>query len=219
MSQTPYYQENTPVQQPPPFYIPSPTPRRRNPLGAFLALLITMTFASGIVGFGYFAAQGLPLNRIVASVVPQPTPLPTISSVSALQQIRELLPNANVRVASQVENEIDLITTRTSTTTVTMTPRLATQILGFYLRGYAAQKLWRWVDRDSVNQIVTTYEVRTNQLWVISTALTTCTSTWTTYEISGEEITRRAVTARDYTQETVSRIESQTPPLNNYVGC
>ncbi|MBA3825312.1 MAG: hypothetical protein H0X24_15615, partial [Ktedonobacterales bacterium] len=131
----------------------------------------------------------------------QPTPLPAITPLEALIRIQQIDPKAAVSVDSSISDEVDLVTTHSQGTGSTLTTQQQTQILSLYLRGYSSQTFWRWRDTYTASNATDVYEVRSAELWVISTLPRACSLTWTIYRIAPSAIiTRGAAKNSDYVQ-------------------
>ncbi len=106
-----------------------------------------------------------------------------------------------MRVSSSLSNEIDLLTIPANGSNVDLSPKFATSILSLYLRGYAGQTFWRWVDSNNTAHVTSLYEVHgsSSELWVISIPALTCAVTWTIYAITPEQIMQRGASSGDYT--------------------
>ncbi len=186
-----------------PHYPPPAPPKRRANQHAreAIAIFIVLLVAGVAVGGGYWIAngQGLPFHQLFT--LGQPTPISSIPSLQSLVRIQTLYPTASVSVSSAISDEVDLITTNSQATTSTLTAAQQTQILSLYMRGYSNQTFWRWRDTYTTTNETDVYEVRSAELWVITTHPRACSLTWTIYRITPADIIARGASGtNDYTQ-------------------
>jgi len=204
MSRTPYH-----------IYIPTPSPqpvpRRDKPSRAREVLLITvaLVIAAGVIGGFYVVANHVPLP--FAFPGEQPTPAPAIKPVAALQQIQFIYPNASVSVSSPLSDELDLVTNVRSGNPARTQPKLATQILSLYMRGYSHQTFWRWTDIEDVSGSRTIFEVHPTELWTIQMNPYSC-PTWEIYTLSPQDLIALGVSEQDYTSGVPSHPGQGVPP-------
>lgn len=187
------------------------TPRHgpREFFGIILALLIAATLVGG--GYVFAARTSLPISRYLPGA--QPTPQPTLVTLVALAQIQQLDTTARVSFKLSLVDEADLVTTSPGSGP-DYSPAFATQILALYLRGYAEQTFWRWIDTYPTSNSVTIYEVHRDELWVIQGDETYCTYSWTAYAITPAQIMQRGLTGGDYTTGIASHPGSGNAPIS-----
>ena len=180
-----------------------------------LIALVLVVAAGAVVG-GYLLANhsGGIFTKVFA--FGQPTPVPPITAIAALNHIQTIMPAASVSVTSPLSDEVDLITTTTTQPLSTLTPQQQTQILSLYMRGYSAQTFWRWQDEYLSNSTLMLYEVHPTELWVISLRTTTCSQTWTVWPITPTDIINRGASGGDYTAGITSH--PGTGPLPDGLG-
>jgi len=198
-----------------PYYAPPAPPARRASRRVREAVAVSIIFliAGVAIGGGYLLAngQGLPFHQLFT--LGQPTPIPAMHPLEALIRIQQLDPSAAVSVSSSISDEVDLITTNSRDTGSTLTAQQQTQILSLYLRGYSKQTFWRWRDTYTLSNETDVYEVRSAELWVITTLPRACSLTWTIYRITPSTlITRGTAGNDDYTQGTESHPGVGLPP-------
>jgi hypothetical protein len=204
MSRTPYH-----------IYIPSqsppPVPRRGKPSRAREVLLIAvaLVIAAGVIGGFYVVANHVPLP--FAFPGEQPTPAPSLKPVFALKQIQHIYPNASVAVNSPLPDEVDLVTNVNSGNSARTQPKLATEVLSLYIRGYSHQTFWRWTDIEDISGSRTTFEVHPTELWTITLNPYSC-PIWTIYVINPQDIIARGISGQDYATGVPSHQGQGTPP-------
>jgi hypothetical protein len=198
----------------------SATSRPRNPLREIGIILLTITIALGVLGGGYMIANHF-IPRTLLNAINPSTPIPTIGAVDALAAIRKAYgsDNANIRVYDSGIGGIELISDRNNEHSTFPSTKTATLILSLYLRGYPNQKSWRWTDNNYYLRASMTYDVHENELNVITTNLSKCSSTWVVYTISGQEIIRNGVEGKDYTVNITKHFLQATPPANQFTKC
>ena len=126
-------------------------------------------------------------------------------------QIQRVYPNASVTVNSPLSDEVDLVTNVHSGNPARTQPKLATQILSLYMRGYARQSFWRWTDIEDVSGSRTTFEVHPTELWAITLNPYSC-PIWTIYVINPQDIIARGVSGQDYAAGVPSHEGQGKPP-------
>lgn len=191
----------------------SASPTRRSPrdfFGSILALFIAATLLGG--GYALAARSTLPISQYLPGA--QPTPQPTLVTLIALDQIQQLDATARVSYANSLVDEADLVTTNASLRGPDYSHAFATKILALYMRGYAEQTFWRWIDTYPSSSGVTIYEVHRNELWVINGNELQCTYTWTAYTITPAQILQRAQTGEDYSTGIASHPGSGNAPIS-----
>jgi hypothetical protein len=175
--------------------------RTRRQLREALAIVIILLVAGIAIGGGYLVANhGGPLQGLFA--FGNPTPIPTLGAVPALDQIQQIYPNGTVGVTSPLSDEVDLLTEDNTDTNSILTPRQETQILELFMRGYSNQSFWRWTDEYPASGTTIVYEAHTSELWVMTLHMRSCTSSWQIYSITPAQIIQRGVTTGDYTTNT-----------------
>ncbi len=189
-----------------------PPPRQRHRGREIGALLVTVMIAALVAGGAYVVSNGI--NHFLPGGLPfaaQPTPVPTLPALMALQRIQQLNPQSTLQVNSSLSNEVDLETIEGANGGVGFTVTTATQVLSLYMRGYPNQPLYRWVDRDSANQTTTVYEVHPDALWVITINQQTCVPQWTVWTIAPAALLARGATTANYTTGTAHHDEAGVP--------
>jgi hypothetical protein len=197
-----------------PYYTTPTPPRRANRrVREAVAILLILLIAGVAIGGGYWIANGqsLPFHQLFT--LGQPTPLPTISPLEALVRIQQIDTRAAVSVNSTISDEVDLVTTNSTDAGSTLTTQQQTQILSLYMRGYSNQTFWRWRDTYTSSNEADIYEVRSGELWVITTRARACSVVWTVYRITPTEIIKRgASSTSDYTQGIDAHPGEGLPP-------
>jgi hypothetical protein len=175
--------------------------RMRRHMREALAMAIIVLIAGIAIGTGYLVANhGGPLQALFQ--LGQPTPIPTLTPIGALGQIQLIYANGIISQQETLSNESDLITEDNIDTNPTLTPRQQTQILELYMRGFSQQTFWRWTDKYPASGTTIVYDVHTDELWIITLQMHSCTSSWQIYSITPAQIIQRGVTTGDYTTNT-----------------
>ncbi len=206
MSRTPYQ-----IYLPKPTPAPRPAPRRdaRSRVREVLLIAVALVVAAGVIGGFYAVANHVPLPFTFPGE--QPTPAPALSPVGALLTIHHIYPNAIVTVSSPFSDEVDLVTNVTSGNPARTQPKLATQILSLYMRGYSHQTFWRWTDIEDVSGSRTIYEVHPTELWTIQMNPYSCPS-WEIFTLNPQDIIARGNSGQDYITGVPSHMGQGTPP-------
>jgi hypothetical protein len=189
-----------------------PASKARRQMREALAILVILLIAGGAIGGGYFIANhgGTPLQSLFA--FGQPTPIPTLQPLDALNQIGVLYPAATVSVSTPLSDEVDLITQNQAQSDSTLTSRQTTQIMEIFMRGYGDQPFWRWTDSYAMSGNKIVYEAHASELWVITLRPHGCSAVWTIYAITPQQIISRGVRGGDYLSGTASHLGTGTLP-------
>lgn len=230
MTQSPYYpssqRSSVPVSHktvPQPgnaFFRPSrPPEKHRNHLRESGIIMLILFFALIAILGGLLFARIVPLPA-AWFVFGQPTPVSSLSTTDALQHIRAIYPHATLSLVRPLPDEEDLITTQSSRINNTTLTRIqVTTILELFIRSHPHQRFWRWVDRNTFGQQITTYEVYSNELWVMATDTSTCNTNWMIYTLTPQQIIAHGSAHQSYDSNAVARQGNGMPPTNPYNAC